>query len=68
MTDDVVRVSLEWNVRIGSRHPRVERIMQEQIRQERTNYSPYAKGNFSFERVICDWRTRVTVLDLRLKK
>jgi hypothetical protein len=32
------------------------------------DYSPYAKGNFSFERVICDWRTRVAVLDLRLKK
>lgn len=31
-------------------------------------YSPYAKGNFNFERVICDWRTRVAVLDLRLKK
>ena len=30
--------------------------------------SPYAKGNFSFERVICDWRTRIAVLDLRLKK
>ena len=29
--------------------------------------SPYAKGNFSFERVICDWRTRIAVLDLRLK-
>jgi hypothetical protein len=26
------------------------------------------KGNFSFDRVICDWRTRVAVLDLRLKK
>ena len=26
------------------------------------------KSNFRFERVICDWRTRVTVLDLRLKK
>ena len=32
------------------------------------HYSPYAKGNFSFERVICDWRTRIAVLDLRLKK
>ena len=31
-------------------------------------YARYAKGNFSFERVICDWRTRVAVLDLRLKK
>jgi hypothetical protein len=36
--------------------------------EQRTDYSPYAKGNFSFERVICDWRTRVAVLDLRLKK
>jgi hypothetical protein len=42
--------------------------MQEQVCQNRADYSPYAKGNFSFERVICDWRTRVTVLDLRLKK
>ena len=31
-------------------------------------YSTYAKDNFCFERVICGWRTAVTVLDLRLKK
>src|SRR5208282_1304912 len=26
--------ALEWDVRIGSRHPRVERVMQEQVRQD----------------------------------
>jgi hypothetical protein len=34
----------------------------------RRNYSPYAKGNFCFERVISGWRGALTVLDLRLKK
>jgi len=42
--------------------------MQKQIRQDGAYDSPYAKGNFSFERVICDWRTRIAVLDLRLEK
>jgi hypothetical protein len=31
-------------------------------------YSPYAKGNFTFERVICGWRTGLSVVDLRLKR
>jgi hypothetical protein len=31
-------------------------------------YSPYAKGNFTFDRVICGWRRALTVLDLRLKR
>jgi hypothetical protein len=42
--------------------------MHEQIRENWADCAPYAKGNFSFERVICDWRTSVAVLDLRLKK
>ena len=33
-----------------------------------THYSPYAKGNFTFDRVICGWRRALTVLDLRLKR
>src|SRR5882757_10941277 len=33
MTNDVIRVALERDVRTGSRHPHVERIMQKQIRQ-----------------------------------
>jgi hypothetical protein len=42
--------------------------MQEEIGQERTDDSPYAKGNFTFDRVICGWRTGLAVLDLRLKR
>src|SRR5471030_515741 len=33
MTNGVIRVALEQDVRTGSRHPHVERIMQKQIRQ-----------------------------------
>jgi RNA-directed DNA polymerase len=33
----------------------------------RPSYSPYAKGNFTFDRVICGWRG-LAVLDLRLKR
>jgi hypothetical protein len=46
----------------------METTVQPVINKYWADYSPYAKGNFSFERVICDWRTRVAVLDLRLKK
>ena len=48
--------------------PEIENVVQEDVGEERADYSPNAKGNFSFDRVICDWRTRVAVLDLRLKK
>ena len=34
----------------------------------RVNDSPYAKGNFAFDRVVCGWRRGLTVLDLRLKR
>jgi hypothetical protein len=50
VTNGVVRVTLEWDVRDRSRHPRVERIMQKQIRQDGAYYSPNAKDNFEFER------------------
>jgi hypothetical protein len=53
-------------VRIGSRHPRVERIVQEQVCKERADHSLNAKGNFRFERTIVDWRSGF-VLDLRRK-
>src|ERR1700733_5958844 len=35
VTNDVVRVSLERDVRKRPRHPRIERVMQEQVRQQR---------------------------------
>src|SRR6516225_4103908 len=37
VTNGIVRVPLERNVRIGSRHPRVERIVQEQVCKERAD-------------------------------
>jgi len=40
--------------------------VQVHVRQQRGNHSPYAKGNFQFERVIAGWRQR-PVLDLRRK-
>jgi hypothetical protein len=61
----VIRPSCEL-VSLAS-HLLVKRSQQD-IAQQRRKYAPCAKGNFSFERVICDWRTRVAVLDLRLKK
>jgi hypothetical protein len=48
-------------------HPPVERIVQKQVRQHRTDRSPYAKANFQFERVVTDWRS-VPILDMRHKK
>ena len=66
--DAIVRVPLERIVRKGPLHPRVERIMQKEIRQERACYSPYAKDNFTFDRVICGWGRGTAVFDLRLKR
>src|SRR4249920_3072110 len=37
MTNGVIRVALERDVRIGSLHPHIERIMQEQICQDGTD-------------------------------
>ena len=68
MANRIVRVTLEWDARKGPRHPHVERVMQEQIRQQGTNYALNAKDNFQFERKIFGWRERRCVLDLRLKR
>src|SRR5215472_7209004 len=38
MTNDVVRVPLERDVRKSPRHPRVERVMQEQVCQQRRDH------------------------------
>jgi hypothetical protein len=37
------------------------------VSQERRCHSPYAKGNFQFDRLVTGWRSRV-VLDLRRRK
>jgi hypothetical protein len=41
--------------------------MEINVRQQGRNYSPNAKGNFQFERVITGWRG-TPLVDLRLKK
>jgi hypothetical protein len=64
--DNVVCISLERDVWVRASHPVVEREMQKDIGQQRTDHSPNAKGNFQFERVIEGWRLR-EVLDLRRK-
>jgi hypothetical protein len=48
--------------------PEIVDVMKVHIRKQWGYYFPNAKGNFTFERVICGWRTGRSVSDLRLKK
>jgi hypothetical protein len=48
--------------------PEIKNKMQVDIGQDRTDHSPYTKGNFEFERVVTGWRGIDSVLDLRLKR
>jgi hypothetical protein len=50
------------------RHPEIERIMHEEVGQDRTDYALNAKDNFQFERKIFGWRRHHCVLDLRRKR
>ena len=63
----IIGVAREGTLWIRALHPAVERVMHEQIHQDRTDYAPYTKGNFQFERVVKGWRS-TPILDLRLKK
>ena len=63
----VIGVPAEGQSRILLRHPSIEGVVQVEIRQQRRNYSPNAKGNFQFERVVTGWRG-IRLLDLRLKR
>jgi len=54
-----------------SRHllePFIQHMVQIDVCKQWRDYSPYAKGNFTFDRVICGWRRGLAVLDLRLKR
>jgi hypothetical protein len=62
----IVSIPTPWEVRVCPFHPEIKCVVQEQIRKNRTNYFPNAKGNFQFERVITGWRN-TPILDLRLK-
>jgi len=52
MHDNVIGITLKGNGWITPPHPHIERIMEEEIGQQRADYSPNAKGNFEFTRVI----------------
>ena len=67
MHDEIIGISLEWDLRILSLEPPIEDIMQKQISQHWRGHSPNAKGNFRFERVVTGWRG-ATLLDLRRKR
>src|ERR1700681_3928295 len=43
-------------------------LVQKDVGQRRRNRSPYAKGNFQFERVVTGWRGSSAVLDIRPKR
>jgi hypothetical protein len=62
----VVCIPAPWEVWMLARHPRIERVMHEQIRQHGAADALNAKDNFCFDRRITDWRSR-SVLDLRRK-
>ena len=66
--DGIVSKPLERIVRESPLHPRIEPVMQKEIRQERACYALNAKDNFQFERKIRGWRQRRGVLDLRRKQ
>jgi hypothetical protein len=63
----IIGIALEGDARMVPTHPHVERVMEKEIRQEGTEHSLNAKGNFRFERTIVDWRSGF-VLDLRRKE
>ncbi len=42
--------------------------VQRAVSERGGDHSPYAKGNFQFERVVTGWRASSPVLDLRLKR
>ncbi len=49
VTNPIIGISLEWNLRILSLHPRIERIMQKEIRKQGTDHpslrSPFIPMN-----------------------
>ena len=68
MANHIVRVTLERDGRKLPAHPKIEGIVEIEIRQQRADHSLNAKGNFCFDRVIRNWQRSVPVLDLRRKR
>ena len=54
----IVRVPTPREIRVCPLHPEIERIVEENVRQNWANHAPYTKGNFQFERTVTGWRAR----------
>jgi hypothetical protein len=52
LRDDIIGIALEGDGRVLPLHPGIERIMQEEIGQDRAALSPYKVANFFFGIVI----------------
>jgi hypothetical protein len=68
VNDDIIGVSLKWNLRVVHAKPSIQCKVEKQIRQKWANHASYTKGNFEFERILTGWRGIPSVLDLRLKR
>jgi hypothetical protein len=64
----IIRIPTPWEVQMCPHHPEIKGIVHKEIGQDGADHSPYAKGNFQFERVVTGWRGSSPVLDLRLKR
>ena len=65
VTDGVIRRMIDKWLKAGVLEDGLLRHATEGSPQGGGDYSPYAKGNFTFDRVICGWRTGLSVVDLR---
>ena len=53
--DNIIRVALERAAREFPVHPRVERVVHEQVSQQRRNHAPNATANFRACHPPCRW-------------
>jgi hypothetical protein len=51
----VIRITAPWEVGEFPFHPEIKCVVQEQIRQNRADYSPNAEGNFLPRAAGPDW-------------
>src|SRR4051794_22166652 len=47
VTDRIIRVPLEWDVRMVPAHPHIERVVEKEIRQQGTYHAPLRRSSFA---------------------
>jgi hypothetical protein len=48
----IVCIPTPREIRVFPRHPEIERVVEKNVRQDWADYSPNAKDNFCFERIL----------------